>query len=221
MGTETGTAICAWCGAAFPVLARPGPTPRYCRPSHRQRAHEARRQPAGDLGAALDALEAARAVHAEHAPVVLVAAVDGVLLAAGGRANPSRDDSPSPVLGQPSTGPAAGTGEAAPRRPRRSRPKPWAMVRYPKLGRPDQPDWVYGHAPTEAGARRGLATLRRTFERAHTYAESDRWAWAVVHDPDVRLVNLVTVTASTNTLNGDQRTIPAQGGGEEVMAPEG
>ena len=36
------TATCAWCGAAFEIPQRPGPTPRYCKASHRQRAHEAR-----------------------------------------------------------------------------------------------------------------------------------------------------------------------------------
>lgn len=37
------TATCAWCGTAFEIPQRPGPTPRYCKASHRQRAHEARR----------------------------------------------------------------------------------------------------------------------------------------------------------------------------------
>lgn len=34
--------ICAWCGEEFERLHVKGPTPRYCRPSHRQRAFEAR-----------------------------------------------------------------------------------------------------------------------------------------------------------------------------------
>lgn len=36
------TATCAWCGTSFETPPRPGPTPRYCKASHRQRAHEAR-----------------------------------------------------------------------------------------------------------------------------------------------------------------------------------
>ena len=35
--------ICEWCGQAFTPPARRGPPPRYCRPSHRRRAYEARR----------------------------------------------------------------------------------------------------------------------------------------------------------------------------------
>lgn len=35
---------CAWCGDPFSVAVRPGPTPRYCRPSHRQRAYESRKR---------------------------------------------------------------------------------------------------------------------------------------------------------------------------------
>jgi DNA-binding MarR family transcriptional regulator len=35
--------ICEWCGRAFTPPTRRGPPPRYCRPSHRRRAYEARR----------------------------------------------------------------------------------------------------------------------------------------------------------------------------------
>lgn len=35
--------ICEWCGLAFTPPTRRGPPPRYCRPSHRRRAYEARR----------------------------------------------------------------------------------------------------------------------------------------------------------------------------------
>lgn len=35
---------CAWCGGAFRVARGPGRPRRYCRPSHRQRAYEARRE---------------------------------------------------------------------------------------------------------------------------------------------------------------------------------
>ena len=35
--------ICKWCGEAFTPPTRRGPPPRYCRPSHRRRAYEARR----------------------------------------------------------------------------------------------------------------------------------------------------------------------------------
>jgi predicted ATPase/DNA-binding SARP family transcriptional activator len=38
------TRICAWCGQLLPALDRPGPAARFCRPSHRQRAYEARRK---------------------------------------------------------------------------------------------------------------------------------------------------------------------------------
>jgi DNA-binding MarR family transcriptional regulator len=34
---------CEWCGQAFTPPTRRGPPPRYCRPSHRRRAYEARR----------------------------------------------------------------------------------------------------------------------------------------------------------------------------------
>ena len=40
---------CSWCGERFTAPRRPGPPPRYCRPSHRQRAYEARRR-AGRAG---------------------------------------------------------------------------------------------------------------------------------------------------------------------------
>lgn len=36
-------ATCAHCGARFTTSVRRGPAPTYCRPAHRQRAHEARR----------------------------------------------------------------------------------------------------------------------------------------------------------------------------------
>ena len=35
---------CVWCGGAFPAPVGPGRPRRYCRPSHRQRAYEARRE---------------------------------------------------------------------------------------------------------------------------------------------------------------------------------
>jgi len=38
------TRHCAWCGGSFAVPAGPGRPRRYCRPSHRQRAYEARRE---------------------------------------------------------------------------------------------------------------------------------------------------------------------------------
>jgi hypothetical protein len=36
------SAICRWCGASFTPAGRRGPPARYCRHSHRQRAHEER-----------------------------------------------------------------------------------------------------------------------------------------------------------------------------------
>jgi len=42
--------ICEWCGQAFTPPTRRGPPRRYCRPSHRRRAYEARRyRPAASL----------------------------------------------------------------------------------------------------------------------------------------------------------------------------
>lgn len=38
--------ICAWCGRQFSAPVRPGPRPRYCSHSHRQRAYEVRRRSA-------------------------------------------------------------------------------------------------------------------------------------------------------------------------------
>lgn len=35
--------VCEWCGQAFTPPTRRGPAARYCRPSHRRRAYEARR----------------------------------------------------------------------------------------------------------------------------------------------------------------------------------
>jgi hypothetical protein len=40
--TDPTTLVCAHCARAFPAPDRPGPTPRYCRRSCRQRAYEAR-----------------------------------------------------------------------------------------------------------------------------------------------------------------------------------
>ena len=37
------TAACEWCGDRFKVRTGSGRRPKYCRPSHRQRAYEARR----------------------------------------------------------------------------------------------------------------------------------------------------------------------------------
>ncbi len=37
---------CEWCGQRFAVDRRPGRPPKYCRPSHRQRHYEARREAA-------------------------------------------------------------------------------------------------------------------------------------------------------------------------------
>jgi predicted ATPase/DNA-binding SARP family transcriptional activator len=42
------TQSCLWCGQSFAVAIRPGPRPRYCRSSHRQRAYEERRRSAQD-----------------------------------------------------------------------------------------------------------------------------------------------------------------------------
>ena len=38
------TRHCAWCGGAFAAPKGPGRPRRYCRPGHRQRAYEARRE---------------------------------------------------------------------------------------------------------------------------------------------------------------------------------
>ena len=38
------TKRCAWCGVRFAVEQKPGRPPKYCRPSHRQRHYEARRE---------------------------------------------------------------------------------------------------------------------------------------------------------------------------------
>ena len=38
------TRHCVWCGGSFRVPTGPGRPRRYCRPSHRQRAYEARRE---------------------------------------------------------------------------------------------------------------------------------------------------------------------------------
>ena len=38
------TKRCAWCGVRFAVVQKPGRPPKYCRPSHRQRHYEARRE---------------------------------------------------------------------------------------------------------------------------------------------------------------------------------
>ncbi len=35
---------CAWCGTFFEYKRKPGRPPLYCKPSHRQRQHEARRE---------------------------------------------------------------------------------------------------------------------------------------------------------------------------------
>lgn len=40
------TLRCAWCGVGFLIEAKPGRPPKYCRPSHRQRHYEARREAA-------------------------------------------------------------------------------------------------------------------------------------------------------------------------------
>ena len=37
------TCICEWCLEEFDAPHRHGPKPKFCRPSHRQRAYEARR----------------------------------------------------------------------------------------------------------------------------------------------------------------------------------
>ena len=47
------TRSCEWCGERFAVGGGPGRKPKYCRPSHRQRAYEARRL-AGDRGIGAD-----------------------------------------------------------------------------------------------------------------------------------------------------------------------
>jgi DNA-binding MarR family transcriptional regulator len=43
MSMDHQSRICVWCGQAFTPPVRRGPAPRYCRPSHRRRAYEARR----------------------------------------------------------------------------------------------------------------------------------------------------------------------------------
>ncbi|MGH9211522.1 MAG: MarR family winged helix-turn-helix transcriptional regulator [Acidimicrobiales bacterium] len=43
MPVDRPSRICVWCGQAFTPPVRRGPPPRYCRPSHRRRAYEARR----------------------------------------------------------------------------------------------------------------------------------------------------------------------------------
>ncbi len=53
------TRSCEWCGEGFAVGRGPGRKPKYCRPSHRQRAYEARRL-AGDRGIGPDEVLIAR-----------------------------------------------------------------------------------------------------------------------------------------------------------------
>lgn len=46
---ETETYYCEWCGGSFDHRIGPGPKPRFCRPSHRQRAYEAKRVASGTV----------------------------------------------------------------------------------------------------------------------------------------------------------------------------
>lgn len=45
----TETFYCEWCGDPFDHQFGPGPKPRFCRPSHRQRAYEAKRVASGTV----------------------------------------------------------------------------------------------------------------------------------------------------------------------------
>lgn len=98
------TASCAWCGATFEVHERPGPVPRYCKASHRQRAHEARLLAARTGSPGLDALAAVAAgttaaLAKSRRPdwrAAFLALARAVARATGGPAPPA-DLSPSPA----------------------------------------------------------------------------------------------------------------------------
>ncbi len=75
------TASCEWCGERFAVRSGPGRKPKYCRPSHRQRAYEARRL-ANDRGIGPDEVLIARRtwVHLRDALYRLEAASEDVAM---------------------------------------------------------------------------------------------------------------------------------------------
>ena len=58
--------VCEWCGRSFTPARRPGPPPRYCRPSHRQRAYEARLKAGRRDGGQPVTVTATRLVPSDH-----------------------------------------------------------------------------------------------------------------------------------------------------------
>jgi len=64
---------CSWCGQSFDAEVRPGPSPRYCRPSHRQRAYEARQKAKTSSGNGSETVRdvSLRLVDAPLSPVAL------------------------------------------------------------------------------------------------------------------------------------------------------
>lgn len=169
--TVTGSARrarCEWCEAEFAAAQR-GPLPRYCRPSHRQRAYEARVTASSSQGAhpiALDALldDLERALARPGDGHALVDAAEALLLATGRAATVPR----SPVKrGRSST----------------ARAKPWKVVLHAAGTDPVSGELFTAHTTERAAqtARRQLETLWRE----HQFRpERQCWTWAAVADAE-------------------------------------
>ncbi|MDQ1359426.1 MAG: TetR/AcrR family transcriptional regulator, repressor for neighboring sulfatase [Acidimicrobiaceae bacterium] len=207
--------MCGWCGASFTAPNGRGPTPRYCRPSHRQRAFEARRggrgAPAtsalhdhdGTLGAALDRLAVAAASPAETTGSDQRSAAAGyrelhkaacAVLAASGRTAPPAitpttprpaDPTPSPAPVPPPT-PRTTTVRPEPVR-RTTQPKPWIVVQHHPGSDTTDPDAriVTGHSTARA-AQTAARQLGQLWDR-HQGTERPRWTFTAAARPDAIL----------------------------------
>lgn len=173
--TVTGSARrarCEWCDADFAAAQR-GPLPRYCRPSHRQRAYEARMtastSPGADLralDALLDDLQGALARPADGE--ALVAAAEA-LLRATGRA---------PMV------------VSTPRMPHRSSParaKPWKVVLHAAGTDPASGELFTAHT-TERATKTARRQLEALWSEHQFRPERQCWAWAVVADAEGLIV---------------------------------
>jgi hypothetical protein len=162
--------VCEWCGETFTVTRRRGPAPRYCRPSHRQRAYEARKtssvaefdQP---LVEAFDALD-----HALRSGGRLEAAARSVLLAAGRTPPPPR------------------RAAAAASSSRRSS-KPWKVLLHP-VGTDPTVGELYTAHTTERAAATSQRRLSQEWTRYQAETERDRWRWSVFEDATGQLADV-------------------------------
>ena len=208
---------CEWCDAPIERTGSRGPTPRYCKPAHRQAAHRARKEAEQHHGAlsveaerTLNQLAVAMQAPGEYAPVTVWLAAKDVLEATGRVVFEEPDD-----VAPPAAMPLELVGRTVRRRPRPkvelARPAKvnprWYERAFHQHG--DRGDWEIRVRPLRKGRPyTDGKPLWRRYDRESgkgAYDFSDRWG-----TPDLYNLGRLASALVTDALDLQHRPMPSE-----------